>query len=390
MMHKHLLHIRLRVDEFVSHHHTTVVLLLLIAALLPACALMGMHIIKLREEVAGTTIRTHCIASASEPAYDETVTAQLGDFAPDGHVSVLGFPAETRTFMPVGVRTLLIRETVDGQKTVSSVFGPSGVQGEFDRDYAGITTIVRPTADPNVLLGFYHAELRSDPYVASQYQASIGMARSTDGGLTWERAGRFFGGRGTFDPNNITGVGQPAATIIKRGNTRYVYVYYVDWDEDVDAIHVLRAPLTSEGAVGPISRYTGEAQGFVSGKSGVSVPVIPPLGRQVYTALPAISTISRTGTNLMAFESADGFYASISRDGVHWTIPSRFFCFDEPNHLQRFSGAGAYESYPTIMNALTGMTSVIDPYKVQLLYAKGRPHTPYVTTVDIGGGRTSR
>lgn len=385
-----LLRLRLRIEELISHHRTTYVLVTTIVLSLCIAAYLGLRIIKLHEEVAGTTISTHCISSVSEPAFDAEVRAQVGDFAPDGHVSVLAFPGETRTFIPVGVRTVLIRETTDGVQTVSTVFSPSGVQGEFDRDYAGITSIIRPTADPQLLLGFYHAELRSDPYVASQYQASIGLARSADGGLTWQRLGRFFGGGGTFDPTKITGVGQPSATIVKRGGQTYVYVYYVDWNDDVDAIHVLRAPLSSDGALGVISRYVGDTQGFVSGKSANSVRVIHPIGRQVYAALPAVSVVSRTNTLLMAYESADGFYAAISRDGVHWTVPNRFFCFEEPNHLRRFAGKGVYESYPTIMNALTGMTSVIDPYKVQLLYGKGRPHEPYVTTVDIGGGGVSR
>ncbi len=386
MIDKELLRLRLRLEELISHHRTTYVLVGTIFLSLGVVLYLGLRVMKLHEEVAGTTISTHCISSVSEPAFDEEIRTQLGDFAPDGHVSVLAFPGETRTFIPVGVRTVLVREFVDGQKTVSTVFSPSGVQGEFDRDYAGITSVIRPTADPQFLLGFYHAELRNDPYVASQYQASIGLARSIDGGLTWQRMGRFFAGKGSFDSTKITGVGQPSATIIKRAGQTYVYVYYVDWNDKTDAIHALRAPLAADGTIGPISRFVGEAQGFVSGKAASSVAVIQPIGKQVYTALPAVSLVSRTNSLLMAYESADGFYAAVSRDGVHWTIPNRFFCFDEPSHLRRFAGKGTYESYPTIMNALTGMTSVIDPYKVQLLYGKGRPHEPFVTTVDIGGG----
>ncbi len=103
-----LLRLRLRIEELISHHRTTYVLVTTIVLSLCIAAYLGLRIIKLHEEVAGTTISTHCISSVSEPAFEAEVRAQLGDFAPDGHVSVLAFPGETRTFIPVGVRTVLI------------------------------------------------------------------------------------------------------------------------------------------------------------------------------------------------------------------------------------------------------------------------------------------
>jgi hypothetical protein len=378
-----LLRLRLRVEQLLGYRYTRRILVGGIALLWIVAMYLVVRLILISRTVEGIVTKTHCIHAVSQPAFSSDVVAKIGEFAPDGHTSILRIDGEKRTFMSVGIGTTLVRELLDGTTSVSKVFSPSGVVGSYDRDYAGITSIIQPTLDPHYLYGFYHAEVRTDPFNPTQYQASIGLAKSIDGGLSWTRLGKVLGSRRSYDAVHISGVGQPSAVIIERNGQKYVYVYYVDWDREPDAIHLMRAPLNTEnGLIGGFSPYVGE-RGFVSG--GKSVAVVEPVGTQVYAALPSVAAIAQRDELMMIFESADGFYSSTSKDGVNWTMADRFYCFAEPNHLRRFAGLGEYESYPTLVNPITQLTGTVDLYRAQLLYGRGRPHRPYMTTVDIGG-----
>lgn len=374
----------LKVEEFLGSKHARYILIAILLVVATCVYVLIMNFIALGKSIQGAATKTHCINAAVNPAYSATQMQQLGDFAPDGHTSIVQVDDEKRTFISVGVETKLLREFPNGQWQIQTVFAPSGVEGAFDRDYAGITTIIRPTSDSLFLYGFYHAELRTDPYNPTQYQASIGLARSNDGGLTWERVKKVLGSTRSFDATRITGVGQPSAAIITQSGQQYVYLYYVDWDVGEDAIHVARAPIgRNGGTVGLFSSYV-DGQFVRIGKNRKSTPIVVPTEQQVYAALPNVAAITNSDELLMAYEAADGFYVTSSADGVSWRLADRFYCFKEPDHIKRFNGEGEYESYPTLVNPITQLTGTVDPYRIQLLFGQGRPHRPVMTTVDVG------
>lgn len=373
----------LRAEELLSTRHARRVLLAVLLIVVACIYVLTMHFVTLRRSIKGATTRTHCINTYVHPAYSADQIATLGDFAPDGHTTILRIGDEKRTFISVGVETKLIRELVQGAPQIQTVFAPSGVFGAYDRDYAGITSIVQTTDNPLILYGFYHAELRSDPYNPTQYQASIGLASSTDGGLTWERVKKVLGSTRSFDATRITGVGQPSAVVMTKGTRSYVYLYYVDWDAGEDAIHMARAPIGPDGSIGEFASYANGR--FVPPrKNRQSTPVVVPVEHQVYAALPNVATITNSHELLMAYEAADGFYVTSSVDGISWRQADKFYCFKEPDHMRRFKGEGEYESYPTLVNPITQLTDTVDPYRLQLLFGQGRPHHPVMTTVDVG------
>jgi hypothetical protein len=152
------------------------------------------------------------------------------------------------------------------------VFTPSGAG--FDRDYVGPGSVL-PAANGSDLLMFYHAEDQTCD--ESNAKVGIGLARSSDGGVTWERQGQIISGRDPVSgcPVRFTGAGYPSAVYSPDG--QYIYLYYMDWwntnDLGADEVHVARAPVASDGAPGTWLKF--HDGGFTEpGLGGGSTPVI--------------------------------------------------------------------------------------------------------------------
>src|SRR5258708_18646403 len=112
------------------------------------------------------------------------------------------------------------------------LLAPTGAGGTaFDADYAGAGSVF-PAVNGIDLLLIYHAENHLFSSVHSNgipFYAGIGLARSTDGGLTWQREGQILSGHDSqqaSQPLSGAGIMTPAA-IEANG---YIYVFFREID----------------------------------------------------------------------------------------------------------------------------------------------------------------
>jgi hypothetical protein len=209
---------------------------------------------------------------------------------------------------------------------------PSG-EG-FDRDYAGPGSVIRATNGQDLLM-FYHGEYQ---WPEGGYYATIGLARSSDEGQTWERLGPVITGRQPRpDPPpwpGAFGAGGPCALVNESDG--FIYIYYLDWGRPLfpgaDEIHLARSPISSDGAPGSWHKYF---QGSFDepGIDGNSDPVIRgPSSTAFWAGFPSVSFNVSLNAYLAVFVSADGFYYSISFDRINWTVGKKLLTRNEtPN-----------------------------------------------------------
>jgi hypothetical protein len=264
---------------------------------------------------------------------------------------------------------------------VTHVLAPSKpLSAAFDADYAGGSSVF-PSADKKDLLLIYHAENHyGRPYGSSgvtAFYATVGIARSSDGGKTWTPQGPILSGRETMPayppPATAMGAGNPSA-IITAG---YIYVFYLDMVsktgpyKGINALCLARAPITSDGAVGAWMKYYQKAfsQPGIGGECNAAVP--PPTAKSgiSFQSNPDISFNTALNAYLLVFQSDDGFFYSTSPDMVTWTVPKLFM--ETPPNVASLRTAGAdYYYYPLLVtpaapsDQITGASGFV-------YYAKG-------------------
>lgn len=287
---------------------------------------------------------------------DEEAGLPAGAFGlqhiPDGHISFIKAEEQLDLWVSAGVSAYLLRgpnlEQLAPHQRASNnlpvpVLAPDN--SGFDSDYAAFGAVL-PGQDPNQRIGYYHAE-QCDRH---NYTASIGLAFSSDGGISWSVSGQVVTGQSLADLcSKITGAGQPSALYV--GD--YIYLYYVDWSTGdtippADQIYLARAPRQAPGA---FQKYTGNGFETPGTGAGRAVPVISPpqpLETTGFAALPSISFNKYLGQCMAVFETNVGFYYTISTDGIHWQPAQLLFPFPQP-HSQREQGDVWY-SYPTLLS----------------------------------------
>ncbi len=128
----------------------------------------------------------------------------------------------------------------------------------------------------------YHAEnheFAGQHYTTVPFYASIGLARSSDNGVTWTSTGQIISGMtpkpSTLPSRQALGAGNPS--VIVAGG--FIYVYFVDWNLTApDSIYVARATVSSDGAPGAWQKYYNGSFSQ-AGLGGLSTPVegqVPP------------------------------------------------------------------------------------------------------------------
>jgi Bacterial Ig-like domain (group 2) len=269
---------------------------------------------------------------------------------------------------------------------VSPVLGPSSpLTSAFDADYAGGSSVF-PAANKTDLLMIYHAEnhygqAHSTSGVTPFY-ASIGIARSSDGGKTWSRQGPIITGRepqGSFPPPATgLGAGNPSA-IITNG---FIYVFFQDTVSPTGPFqgqnhHCLaRAPIASDGAVGSWQKlYNGSfAQPGVGGLCEQVVP-LPPASTGIQYVLDGdVNFNAALNAYLDVFLSDDGFFYSTSSDMVTWSSPILLFQTTPARSVALITPGAPYYYYPTLItpsassDELTGASGFV-------FYAKGTQDT---------------
>ena len=229
-----------------------------------------------------------------------------------------------------------------------AVLSPSG--SGFDQTYAGATSILTAVNGTDLLM-IYHAEskpcgLDRDPDVG------IGLARSSDGGLTWTRQGQIISPSRippacSIPGSRFQGAGNPG--VVMSRDQSYYYLYYVEWlSDEPDQIRLARSPVSAEAAPGSWTKYY---HGSFSqpGLGGLSDPVIRrpnPEDVTVYTGFPSVSFNLSLDRYLAVFNTSIAFYYSASADGINWE-PARSLLANEniPGYPE-----GTWFCYPSLFS----------------------------------------
>lgn len=318
-------------------------------------------------------------------------------WTPDEGVSYRIFDGEVRMWFVGGVSTYLTRGTtfenlvpwpLKNGKAVP-LFGPSG--SGFDANYAGASSVV-PAANGRDLLMFYHAEIQPcGNYIP--FIAGIGLARSTDGGLTWQKRGQVLRGAEAMPTGcdfGVSGVGNPS--VFRSRDGRWLYMLFVEWGRTLpgsgpDSVFIARAPIESDGEPGAWKKYaygTFEEPGLGGSSTPIVVPPSP-ANETVYAALPSVSWNVALERYLMTFMTFHGVYVTTSPDGIHWDRARRVWS-DLPIHVQ-VPGKGWF-AYPSLVSPdqpsqeTTGQHGYL--YFARGFYGQTPPHVMSRLRFDIG------
>ena len=254
---------------------------------------------------------------------------------PDGPISYRYIDNELRMWFTVSRWTTLMRGSnfddllpypLDAFGRAVTVLGPS--DSGFDSTYAGAYAVI-PAYNGNDLLMIYHAENHPCPTNYAPVKYAIGLARSSDNGLTWQRRGQILSTYGTPPPDNCNfndwGLGNP--TVYRSPDGQYLYMLFGEWLRGnpiwrPDGIYLARAPIESDGEPGTWQKYANGSFSQ-SGLGGLGTLVIaPPAGTNPnYAAQPSVSFNVYLNAYILVFQSRLGLHIAISEDGVNWDTP---------------------------------------------------------------------
>ena len=221
----------------------------------------------------------------------------------------------------------------------------------FDRNYAALNAVV-PAAEAGRLLAFYDAEYHVDcKYGAGEpLLSSIGIATSTDGGVTWQDRTRIIKGLDEANlkvsavtqaqddafqenPSRVIDCGASGPSVIERyaDGAAYLYLYYADRTPLTggrDSIYVARALLSSDGQPGNWQKWSGAAWGTI-GDQKIASPIVRPAAGAVLALQPHVSWNTTLRQWLMVFKTANDFEVTTSTDGVNWETPVSLLPIDD-------------------------------------------------------------
>jgi hypothetical protein len=208
----------------------------------------------------------------------------------------------------------------------------------WDRNYAAINAVI-PGPREGELFAFVDGEFHPKD-TGTPLRASIGVATSTDGGITWGQRALIIQGNDMvaahFDcvavdarmtsKQDDVGAAGPSVVLRTEGNRQYLYLYYFDrvrfsgGGSPTSDIYVARALYSGVGAPGTWQFWTGHTWSD-PGREVVATPVIltPPRGGE--SAHPQVTYNSVLKRWLMIFHTRTDLYASTSEDGTKWTAP---------------------------------------------------------------------
>jgi len=287
-----------------------------------------------------------CGGQSPKPAHhDLSFTVSLADeqnvippgspgllFVPDEHLSYLRQPdgsykmwvsgGGTLGFTTPDMLRLTSMKTANGVPT--TVLAPSGPGSTaFDADYAGAGSVF-PAANGTDLLMIYHAEnhlFGSTHYPGTPFYASIGLARSTDGGVSWQREGRILSGHDPQQPSQpATGAGALTPSAIETGGYIYVLFREIDLQSKTQGLAIARAPVASDGAPGSWQKLD-EGSFSTPGLGGEFTPlqlVLDP-SDEGDMRQPFVSFNSYLQAFLLTIVGNGGIYFSTSPDLLTWS-----------------------------------------------------------------------
>ena len=326
--------------------------------------------------------------------------AAYGSYIPDEHLSFLRqVDASFRLWVTGNGQTygLASSDLLSFTSLVSSGGVPSGVllpsgpgTTAFDADYAGAGSVF-PAANGTDLLMIYHAENHLFNGVVSSgspFYAAIGLARSTDGGVTWTRQGQIIGAHDPQSQTQTSGAGASTPSAIEAGG--YIYVIYreIDPQSAVSGFAIARAPISSDGAPGSWQKYSNG--GFsTSGLGGAFTPLnivldpnAPGDKRQ-----PQVSFNTYLNQFLMVCVGNGGIYALTSTDLIDWTPGTVILPAPVPDATVNTSTM-PFNWYPTIISTDQRSDQLSDQTGY-LYYARGNgsgnQHYMYRRAFNVAG-----
>jgi hypothetical protein len=302
--------------------------------LLGMVACGGPHATTVDASTSDAVIRTFTVDVGDEQGVTPPGAPNLL-FTPDEHVTYQHQPDGTYklwaagggkngTFGFTSPDLLVLTSMVTTGGTAAGVFLPAGAgTTAFDADYVGADSVF-PAANGHDLLMIYHAEnhlFSGTDFPGTPFYASIGLARSRDGGLTWQREGQIIAGHDPQQPTQVpTGAGALTPSAIETGGYIYVVFREIDLQTNVSGIALARAPIASDGMPGSWQKYDQGTFG-TPGIGGTFTPlaiVLDP-ARESDRRQPSLSFNSYLGTFVMTIIGNGGVYVATSPDLVTWS-----------------------------------------------------------------------
>ncbi|HZY39084.1 MAG TPA: hypothetical protein VFE53_20650 [Mucilaginibacter sp.] len=323
-------------------------------------------------------------------------------YSPDEHLSYLGdgnggykmwFAADggTAGFSTTDMLNLTPLKSANG--VPSLLLAPAGAGSTaFDADYAGAGSVFR-AANGTDLLMIYHAENHLFGTTHSNgipFYAGIGLARSTDGGTTWQREGQILSGH---DPQQASqgltgaGVGTPAA--IEANGYIYVVFREIDLQSKTEGIGIARAPVATDAAPGSWQKLLNGS--FNSpGLGGAFTPLQIILDKNVPNdhRQPFVTYNTYLKAYALIIVGNGGIYVATSPDLLSWSTGQVMLPAPVPDGTVTPSTA-PYNWYPTLVSPDQPSETVTDQTGF-LYYAKGAnngtsQHTMYRRPFTLSG-----
>ena len=304
-------------------------------------------------------------------------------YSPDEHLSYLPntgggfniwFAADGGT---VGFSTpdLIHLTSLKSDNGVSSPLLASSGPGTtaFDADYAGAGSVFK-AANGSDLLMIYHAENHLFGTVHSNgnpFYAGVGLARSTDGGVTWERKGQILSAHDPQLPSQASGgagVGTPSA--IEANGYIYVFFREIDPQSNLEGIGVARAPIAEDAVAGSWQKFFNGA--YTSpGLGGAFTPLQITLDVNAKSdhRQPFVTFNTYLNAYVLTIVGNGGIYMCTSTDLVHWTAGKVILPAPVPDGTVTASTA-PYNWYPTLISPDQPSETITDKAGY-LYYAKG-------------------
>lgn len=219
-------------------------------------------------------------------------------------------------------------------QTASAIQNPKAVF-----DYASGGPVYKDAASGK-LIKIYHAEKWVSPPITNPFHSWLGMAVSSDNGLTWTDLGTIIKSQLPLSQHVEIGGG---SFFIKDG---YMYVYYHDYlSSGVSlTVSVARTSLSEisaavQGGRAPVFKKYLSGAWNSDALTGSSTPLFSP---STPYGWPTVSYNSAIGKYVMImFKYADfSLWISTSSDGVNWSSPSNLNVTNATNIYPTIIGTG--------------------------------------------------